>query len=202
MDYTDVILRGYATMASTDHARAYEVIVPDTLYTPVRDLFPAAPCRVMDLGAGTGRDAAWLDAQGHRVVAVEPVPELRDVAMRLHSSPQIDWRDDRLPELATIVGAFDFVLASGVWQHLDRPQRGAAMRRIAELLAPAGRLILSLRHGPGAPERPVFNLSAEEVAADATAANLTAIRRCDAKSIQPQNLAAGVSWTWLVLDTA
>jgi protein-L-isoaspartate O-methyltransferase len=32
---------------------------------------------VLDIGSGTGRDAAGLAAMGHSVVAVEPTAELR-----------------------------------------------------------------------------------------------------------------------------
>ena len=40
-------------------------------------LLPAAPARALDIGAGTGRDAAALAALGHTVLAVEPTPEMR-----------------------------------------------------------------------------------------------------------------------------
>ncbi|WP_204324597.1 class I SAM-dependent methyltransferase, partial [Stenotrophomonas maltophilia] len=63
-------------------------------------LVPAAPVRAIDIGAGTGRDAAALAARGHRVLAVEPTAELLAEARRLHPSALIEWLDDGLPELA------------------------------------------------------------------------------------------------------
>ncbi|REN11303.1 class I SAM-dependent methyltransferase, partial [Mycobacterium tuberculosis] len=61
--------------------------------------FPDVPARVLDIGAGSGRDAAALAALGHRVVAVEPTPELRAEGMRRHAALPIEWIDDHLPGL-------------------------------------------------------------------------------------------------------
>jgi hypothetical protein len=47
-------------------------------------LIPTVPGRVLDIGAGTWRDAAGLVGLGHSVVAVEPTEELRRGAMVLH----------------------------------------------------------------------------------------------------------------------
>ena len=38
----------------------------------VFDLFPPAPSKILDIGAGIGIDAAAFAAMGHQVVAVEP----------------------------------------------------------------------------------------------------------------------------------
>lgn len=43
----------------------------------VLHLFPDEPSAVIDIGSGTGADAAWFAPQGHQVVAVEPTAELR-----------------------------------------------------------------------------------------------------------------------------
>ena len=52
---------------------AYESLPPgvDT------DLLPSAPGLVIDVGAGTGRNAAWLASLGHEFIAVEPSIALR-----------------------------------------------------------------------------------------------------------------------------
>ena len=77
----------------------FEAISPDDLYKPIADLLPIQSSRLLDLGAGTGRDAAWLAEKGHQVLAVEPVDELRQAGMGLHRSPKIEWISDRLPAL-------------------------------------------------------------------------------------------------------
>jgi protein-L-isoaspartate O-methyltransferase len=72
----------------------------DELYASVLDLLPETAVRVADIGAGTGMDAAWFARQGHEVLAVEPVKELREAGMALHQDNKIKWPDDRLPNLA------------------------------------------------------------------------------------------------------
>ena len=85
--------------------KRYESISFAEAQAPVLHLIPAAPCRALDIGAGTGRDAAGLAALGHAVVAVEPTEEFRRGAILLHPSPTIEWVDDSLPDLAAAIRA-------------------------------------------------------------------------------------------------
>ena len=196
------VIAGYAADAAELIAR-YEAFSTADLLSPVIDLLPRKG-RVLDLGAGTGRDAAWFAANDCQVLAVEPVAGFRDAGARLHPSPRIDWLGDRLPDLAAVRkrgGAFDLVLLSGVWQHLDRDQRKRAMPVIATLLASSGILVLSVRHGPGAPNRPCFKGNAEEAIRLAEAAGLRLVRRRHVASIQERNRRVGVMWTWLAFTS-
>ena len=54
-------------------------------------LLPEAGARILDAGAGTGRDAAALAAMGHRVVAVEPMARFLSDARAGHPSSRIRW---------------------------------------------------------------------------------------------------------------
>ena len=56
----------------------------------------------LDVGAGSGRDAAWLVSRGYEVVAVEPSAGMRAEGQRRHSEPVIRWLDDRLPALSSV----------------------------------------------------------------------------------------------------
>lgn len=56
----------------------YETVSAPDLHGPVADLLPAAPSQVLDVGAGSGRDAAWLAKMGHEVLAVEPSATFRE----------------------------------------------------------------------------------------------------------------------------
>ena len=97
----------------------YEAVDPAKLHAWLAGLLPAAPRSAADIGAGTGRDAAWLAAQGYDVVAVEPSSGMRSAGERLHPDPRIRWLDDRLPALATLsrIGvAFDLVMLNAVWR--------------------------------------------------------------------------------------
>src|SRR3712207_5146160 len=42
----------------------------------LRGALPAAPARVLDVGGGPGRYAAWLASEGYEVTLVDPVPAL------------------------------------------------------------------------------------------------------------------------------
>lgn len=189
--------QGYAENADALF-RQYESIAFADVHRQVLHLFPAAPCRILDIGSGTGRDAAGFAALGHDVVAVEPTAEFRRRAALLHPSPQIEWVDDRLPELAVVGGRgerFAVVMLTAVWMHLDRRQRRRAMPVVAGLVASGGVLVLSLRHGPVPPGRRMFAVSADETIALAAAANLRLMVRFDGQNALLGS--SGVSWTRL-----
>lgn len=52
-------------------ARTYEAIEAAHTHAWLADLLPKAGAAALDLGAGTGRDAAWLASQGFDVFAVD-----------------------------------------------------------------------------------------------------------------------------------
>ena len=192
-------LAGYAADAEALIA-PYEALSPEEVFAPVAHLLPAAPARIADIGAGTGRDAAWFAGRRHQVLAVEPVDAFRAAGRKLHPSPQNLWLDDTLPGLPLALARgerFDLVTLIGVWQHLDAGQQAEAMPNLAALLAPGGHLILSLRHGPGAPTRACFPSRPEDVIAHGTASGLRLVLRRETDSIQAANRANGVAWTWL-----
>ena len=185
---------GYAEEAEALVVR-YEGLRFAYLHRQVLHLIPAAPCRVLDIGAGTGRDAAAFAAMGHDVAAVEPTAELRERAAALHPSPRIEWVDDGLPDLARLSGRFDVAMLTAVWMHLDEKQRRRAMPRLASLLRGGGVAIFSLRHGPVPPGRRMFGVSAEETAALAAAEGLDLALRLEDRADALGR--AGVRWTRL-----
>jgi len=166
--------------------RQYESLAFDDVHRDLLPLLPAAPARALDVGAGTGRDAAALAARGHAVTAVEPTPELRREAQRLHAGAAIRWLDDALPGLAAVHALgerFDIVLLSAVWMHLDADERRAAMDSVAGLLAPGGVMSLSLRHGPVPAGRRMFEVSAVETRALAEARGLRTLHDSTAAAL-------------------
>lgn len=172
---------GYADEADA-LARQYESIAFAEAHKPILHLLPAEPARVLDIGAGTGRDAAGFAALGHSVVAVEPTAAMRAHAMRLHPSPAIEWVDDSLPELAVLSArgeSFDVVMLTAVWMHLDEAQRERAMPQVGALVRPGGLMALSLRHGPVPAGRRMFEVSADETEALARAHGLARVWRSE-----------------------
>ncbi|MDN3519056.1 class I SAM-dependent methyltransferase [Aquisalimonas lutea] len=133
-------------------------------------LIPRLPRRpgttVLDVGAGSGRDAAWFADGGYEVVAVEPSAGLRTEGKRRHPDPRIRWVNDHLPGLdkVTRLGmSFELILLSAVWMHVPPLERSRAFRKLIMLLKPGGMLAITLRQGPAEAERGMHEATAEEV---------------------------------------
>jgi 2-polyprenyl-3-methyl-5-hydroxy-6-metoxy-1,4-benzoquinol methylase len=156
--------QGYSETAA-ERVKQYEGITFAHVHRDILHLFPRTPSHIIDIGAGTGRDAAAFADLGHVVTAVEPTPELRSEAQQLHPHPAIIWIDDSLPDLDRVHALgqrYDAVMLTAVWMHLDAGQRERAMARVAPLVKPGGLMALSLRHGPVPAGRRMFEVSAEE----------------------------------------
>lgn len=174
--------QGYAEQAPELVAR-YEAISFEDGHHGILDLVPPSPCRVLDIGAGSGRDAAWFAERGDRVTAVEPTAEMRERGQTLHPSPRIEWIEDGLPDLQRVRGrTFDLVWISAVWFHLTAEERAEAMRVVAALVGDGGTLMISLRHAPPAPGRRMFEVGPAETEALAAAAGLACVRSINVES--------------------
>lgn len=152
----------------------------------------------MDIGAGTGRDAACFAEMGHQVVAVEPLDAMRIPAMALHQSPRIEWLDDSLPDLAVLRERgerFDLVMLTALWMHLDAAQRIRAMQNVAALTRSGATVVMTIRHGPVPPGRRMFDVSADETIELAAMHALYPVLREHRESTQAQNRAAGITWS-------
>ena len=188
---------GYADEAE-ELFRLYESIRAADAHRAVLHLIPASPASVLDIGSGTGRDAAWFADLGHRVVAVEPTSAMRIPAMALHPSTQIEWLDDSLPDLALVRArgvSFDLVMLTAVWMHLDAAQRRQAMPNVAALARPGGTVIMKVRHGPVPVGRRMFDITPEETIELARTQDLHPVLNVRTESSQEANRLAGVSWT-------
>jgi SAM-dependent methyltransferase len=116
---------------------------------------PAAPARVLEVGAGEGELAEALRSSGYDVVAIDPAS----------SSPNV--RPVALHELREPAKSFDAAVAVVAMHHVE-PLRESC-RRLAEVVRPGGRLVLDEidvdrlderaaqwwleQHGPGHGER-------------------------------------------------
>ena len=190
---------GYADEAE-ELFRRYESIPAADAHRAVLHLIPTAPGSIVDIGAGTGRDAAWFASLGHRVVAVEPTDAMRIPAMALHPSPRIEWLNDSLPDLTQLLARgeqFDVVMLSAVWMHLDTRQRRQAMPNLAALMRAGGVMIMHIRHGPVPPGRRMFEVPAEETIEQARIQGLRPVVNVRDESRQEQNRIADVTWTTL-----
>jgi 2-polyprenyl-3-methyl-5-hydroxy-6-metoxy-1,4-benzoquinol methylase len=166
----------------------------------VLDLIPSVQSKVLDIGSGIGIDAAAFAAMGHQVVAVEPTKELRIPGIELHKDSAIEWLDDSLPDLAVLRvrnEAFDVIMLTAVWMHLDEEQRCRAMSVVASMLSATGVMIMSLRHGPVPSGRRMFEVTAAETIQLAALQGLQQVLNARTQSVSIENRMAGVSWTRL-----
>ncbi|MFF9070110.1 class I SAM-dependent methyltransferase [Streptomyces sp. NPDC014891] len=181
-------------------ASLYEQVTFDEVHRQVLHLIPTEPVRVLDIGAGTGRDAAALSARGHTVVAVEPSEEFRTIGRQAHPGHNIRWVDDRLPELSTVARQhqpFKLVMLTAVWMFLHEEERHRAMSRIHGLLEDGGRLGMVTRIGPVPTERGMYPVSAAETVSLAADRSLSLIHA----STQTDSLGrADVIWSNLFFE--
>jgi SAM-dependent methyltransferase len=144
----------YDTLASV-----YDWIVPPELLTPegsvaafepyLEDVAPGA--RVLDCAAGTGPLAVGLALRGFDVVATDASPAMveRARALAARHGVELDARVCRWDELeAHELAPFDVVLCVGnsLAHAPGGDARRAALRAMAAVLRPGGRLVLTSRN--------------------------------------------------------
>ena len=182
-------------------APEYEGLPFEKIHAPVLDLLPDAGACVLDMGAGTGRDAAWFAANGYNVVAAEPSAAMRDAGKALHRSPDIRWLDDSLPALEKVLRSkltFDLIWLSAVWMHVPTSARARAFRKLVSVMSPGGSMMLTLRQGPPPAERPMEPATAADVEVLARRHGLQTVRSEQIPDVFGRD---GIAWEviWLRL---
>lgn len=117
--------------------------------------WPVSPCRLLEIGCGTGTDAIWLAKQGFEVTAAD----VSDIAIQMASERaqeagvvihflNIDFWQDGLD-----TGKFDFVFDRGYFHsHKTGKKRKKFAGKVARQLKPGG-LWLSLIGSCDSPPR-------------------------------------------------
>jgi SAM-dependent methyltransferase len=137
-----------ATLAAYDaaaaaYAQEWEAQpAPIDLHDLVKRFF--RPGLTADIGCGSGRDAAWLAANGFPTIGYDPSSGLLREARVAH--PGVTFQQAALPGLDDIAdGTFDNVLCETVLMHLERAEIVPAVRRMLAIAKPDGVLALSWR---------------------------------------------------------
>lgn len=109
------------------------------------DQIVADGAAVLDIGCGTGKVAASLAEGWHAAVsAIDPDPRALRRAERRAARAGVSIRFDRgfADALPYADGAFDAVVSSLVFHHLDRPHKESMLREAMRVLKPGGHLRL------------------------------------------------------------
>jgi ubiquinone/menaquinone biosynthesis C-methylase UbiE len=83
-------------------ATRHEALDPAQVHRWWLDQLPSSPTVILDVGAGSGRDAAWLAAKNHDVIAIEPVTAMIREGLRRRPNPNFRWMEGELPSLQKI----------------------------------------------------------------------------------------------------
>ena len=143
-----------ATLAAYDNGAAafakdwHEQPAPTDLHATVTRFF-IKDGRTADIGCGSGREVAWLNANGFPAEGFDASDGL--LAQARSRYPQLRFVRAELPELQGIAAdAFDNLLCETVIMHLDRAQIAPSVRRMLEIVKPGGIFYLSWRVTKGA----------------------------------------------------
>ena len=116
-------------------ADAYERARPGYPDAAVDWLLPDGARTVLDLGAGTGKLTRSLVARGVEVVAVEPLPEMRERLTGL--LPEVRAVEGTAEEIPLPDASVDAITVAQAWHWVD-PERAKA--ETARVLRPGGTL--------------------------------------------------------------
>ncbi|PTP28813.1 class I SAM-dependent methyltransferase [Vibrio splendidus] len=180
-------------------AKQYDSLEFENVHRAWRMYWPCGATRVLDVGAGSGRDTRWFVEQGCSVVAVEPANELRQLGS-LNSSTQVQWLDDALPALSKVrklCSHYDLILLSAVWMHLNSAVRKESISVLSELLSENGKLVITLRHGGFNDGRSAYRVSVEQLERLSEAVGLTV---CHVAEDTDSLKRTEISWQTVVLE--
>jgi len=129
---------GAKSFAADWHAQP----APSDLHALVSRFFK--PGLTADIGCGSGREVAWLAANGFETIGFDPSEGL--LAQARMRYPELKFQKASLPDLPGLADdAFANALCETVIMHLTRDQIPAAVRRLLAIVKPGGILYVSWR---------------------------------------------------------
>ncbi len=114
----------------------------DHRYRPwLEQVLPQQAGRALDAGCGAGRYTTLLADRCQHVLSIDVAERLLTIARHRHPHPNVTFQQRDLRDLSVAAdGRFDVVLAVAVVHHLPDPEQ--AVRHLASLVAPGGRLLI------------------------------------------------------------
>jgi SAM-dependent methyltransferase len=121
---------------------------PDAMVVHTAEaLAGAREVRILDVGAGSGRNALPLARAGHAVDTIEPVPALAHALREAAGAEGLVVRvfeQDIFAELGELSSQrYDLIVLSEVTPHFSQQELERALPRLASVLAPDGTLLFN-----------------------------------------------------------
>lgn len=155
----------YFNRHAADLARQYNALDRAKVHA---DLLAALPegrvLTVLDIGAGSGADAAMFADRGHVVTAAEPAEDLAAIGKEAFKNKNIKWISDVLPEMPSASAraeGFDVVVSVGVLQYLDKENRAKSLSKMFSMVAKGGHV--EIQYPTPASREHQFSISHNEI---------------------------------------
>jgi SAM-dependent methyltransferase len=193
----------YYDQNAPDTARRYETADLSSLLTRAYRFFTGEntePPNILEIGPGSGRDAAWFLRQGAAWQGIDGSDAMIAQAEELHPELRGRLRHHRLPDpLPFRDGSFSACYAAAVLMHLPAREARDVLHEISRVLKPRGRLVFSVplnrphidESGLDDRGRRFTNQTEEQWEKDAAAAGFTVLE----KTVQQDSLdREGIVW--------
>lgn len=157
-------IRGAYNAKAKSFSEQYQSVSTEAVLGGLTERLPTL--RALDIGCGNGRDAKWLAEKGFIVDAADFSEGMLREAEATNAHTNVTYYHDSLPKLARIKDTkqkYDVITLSAVWMHLSPRDRAEAIGHILELANPNAVIFFSLRHGNSPADRPMFEVSADEL---------------------------------------
>lgn len=123
-------------------ARQYNALDRAKVHADLLALLPEGRAlKVLDVGAGSGADAAMFADRGHEVMACEPADALRKTGEEAFKNKNIKWNAEVLPDMdaaSSAAAPFDVVTSVGVLQYVSEENRASSLSKMFSLAAKGG----------------------------------------------------------------
>jgi len=131
---------------SGDAPIAYDRFALKVMEPWTDDLIRSAGCRdgdrVLDVACGTGLVSGRISLVTGKFCSITGIDVNEGMLSVARRNPQIEWHQGSATELPFADGSFDVVVCQQGLQYF--PDRAAAMRHMARVLAPGGRIALNV----------------------------------------------------------
>lgn len=133
--------------ARFDMARLYDAFNHHGEDGDFYESFALLPCRVLDIGCGTGSVTLRLARRGHKVTGVDPAKGMLQIARTKDEDRLVTWVAAEAGSFS-LPDCFDLAIMTGhVFQvFLDDAETLAALSNIHRHMAPGGQLIIESRN--------------------------------------------------------